>query len=200
MAEIPVDQQLKESRHVLVKAAGRALNTPLLFSQQLRPQIFVRWPVFAFEYIHYPEHIMPYARSHSLGLQSFSRFAAPVRLQQVYLTSRVLAIDILGQPKTFHSSRRSFWHSSILHKWRQLPFSRGVAFTFFLAGTITAYEISTARPLNLEGRVVTADISPVEKYLPPVPSFTLEQASDTLRWEEVSRLVRMGNAVLRCDK
>ena len=61
----------------------------------------------------------------------------------------------------------------------------------------------TSRPLRLESdEDITwlGDNQIAQRYVPPIVPYTIEQATEALRWEESSHMVGMGSGVLRFDR
>ncbi len=79
----------------------------------------------------------------------------------------------------------------------------GIITTIVLAGAGTSFAFLTSRPLRLESNedgTWLFDSQVEERYLPPIVPYTIEQATEALRWEEASHMVGTGSGVLRFDR
>lgn len=59
----------------------------------------------------------------------------------------------------------------------------------------------TSRPLRLESHDRWLEDDQIEeRYVPPLAPYTIEEATEVLRWEETTSMVGMGSGVLRFDR
>lgn len=101
------------------------------------------------------------------------------------------------QSRRLYSSPRSpgrTWNSTL---------TSGIIATAVLAGTGMSFAFLTSRPLRLESdenATWLGESQIGERYIPPIVPYTIEQATEALRWESSSNMGGMGSGVLRFDR
>ena len=102
-----------------------------------------------------------------------------------------------GQIRRFYSTPRSSggtWNSIL---------TSGIITTAVLAGAGMSFAFLTSRPLRLESdedATWLGETQIEQRYLPPIVPYTIEQATEALRWEASTHMVGMGSGVLRFDR
>lgn len=116
--------------------------------------------------------------------------------RQTYTRSHPLPL-LRWQSRRLYSIPRSLgrkWNSTL---------TRGIIITTVLAGAGMSFAYVTSRPLRLESdedATWLGDNQIAQRYVPPIVPYTIEQATEALRWEESSHMVGMGSGVLRFDR
>ena len=120
----------------------------------------------------------------------------------------------LFQPRhTYAQSHRSpplRWQSRRLCSIPRSPgrawnntLTSGIIITTVLAGAGMSFAFLTSRPLRLESdedATWLGENQIEQRYLPPIVPYTIEQATEALRWEASTHMVGMGSGVLRFDR
>ena len=103
-------------------------------------------------------------------------------------------------PLRWQSTRLYSIPRSLGRTWNS-TLTRGIITTTVLAGTGLSFVLLTSCPLRLDdGSTWLGDSQIEERYVPPIAPYTIEEATEALRWEETSHMVGMGSGVLRFDR
>lgn len=109
-----------------------------------------------------------------------------------------------------HPSPPLTWQSRRLYSIPRPPgktwnstLTSGIITTAVLAGAGLSFAFLTSRPLRLESdedATWLGESQIEQRYLPPLVPYTIEQATEILRWEASTHMVGMGSGVLRFDR
>lgn len=128
-------------------------------------------------------------------------FIARVGARQLRPCPPSLSAISFQPPRALHSSQKNpSYYQWLRHSHRALP--QGILFWILLTGAGVSYSFYNAKPLVLESDETFKLLGSEEtkqKYLSPLPAFTVEQANEALRRDEDSHMVGTGSGVLRYD-
>lgn len=107
----------------------------------------------------------------------------PLRPCRNFIFTSTPFISIRGRNRCLHSLHRSIRNLPPRRNWNGTQ-ALGVCSAVFLAGAGIFYNIFTSRPLKLESddSEFLGGKEIAERYLPPIPPYTIEQANEALRW------------------
>ena len=132
----------------------------------------------------------------------FRRLGVDCHVRSLFQSRHKYARSRPSSPLTWQSrglysiprSPGSTWNS-------KLP--SGVITTAVLVGAGISFAFLTSRPLRLESdedATWLGEKQIEQRYLPPILPYTIEQATEALRWEATTHMVGMGSGVLRFDR
>ena len=109
--------------------------------------------------------------------------SSPLRPCRYSILTSSPFVSIRNHNRRLYFSHRSIRNFPRVRNWNGTQ-ALGVCSALLLAGAGISYHIFTSRPLKLEsdetGFLSKKQIA--ERYLPPIPPYTIEQANEALRW------------------